>query len=133
MKRLIVIALLLLALPLAAADYTWSSDAGQEAVISRARAESNAAACAVVRLPPTCTQAEATAAAAAMVPPIPAPNVYNTNQAWVRDVIRDEVRRTKQAQKDADKRTFAVAFEAATPAQKDALCVAVGLPAGCLQ
>ncbi len=132
MERLLLV-LFLLALPLAAADYTWTSDAWQETVIARARAESNAAACAVVSLPPTCTQAQATAAAAALVPPVPAPNVYNTNQAWVRDVIRDEVRRTKHAQKDADKRTFSVAFEAATPAQKDALCVAVGLPAGCLQ
>lgn len=119
------------------ASYTWTSDADQDATILRARTESNDAATDSIGAPRGSTQAECDAiiaAAAAENPPriIGPVNIYGTDQQWVRDVIRDEVRRTKRVHKAADKASYETALAAATQAQKDAVAAALGLPAGTL-
>lgn len=137
MKKLIALALLLLAAPAFAADYTVTLNATQEATVTRARTESNAAACALVGLPANCTQAQANAAvaaAAAEVPPrtLPSVNVINTNSGYVNTMVNADLKRMKGAHKAADKNSFNAARDTATQAQKDAACVAFGLAAGCL-
>lgn len=112
------------------ASYTWTSDAEHDAVILRARTESNNAATDSIGAPRGSTQAECDAITTAKgLPPV---NIYATDQAWVRDVIRDEVRRTKRVQKAADKAAYETALAAANRAQKDAVAAALGLPAGTL-
>lgn len=138
MKKLLVLALLVLAAPAWAATYTVTTNAAQETRITRARTESNTAACALDGLPANCTQAQAdaaVAAAAAQTPPktLPSVTVYATNTAYFMSVISAEFNRIKAAQGTADKAAFEVAKNAATSAQKDAACAAFGLPAGCLQ
>lgn len=137
-KLLVVLALLLLAaVPALAADYTVTLNAGQETTTTRARTESNTAACALVGLPASCTQAQAdaaVAAAAAEVPPrtLPSVNVMSNNSKYVNSLVNAELARIKTVQKAADKNSFDKARDTATQAQKDAACVALGLTAGCL-
>ena len=120
------------------ASFTWTSDAEQDAVILRARTESNNAACDSVGIARGSTQAQVDAflaAAQAVNPPrlvSVSVKIYDTDQAWVRDVIRDEVRRTKRVQKAADKAAYEAALAAANQAQKDNVAAALGLPAGTL-
>lgn len=137
MKRLIALLALLLAAPVWAADYTVTLTTAQETVATRARTESNTAACALVGLPASCTQAQATAAvtaAAAEVPPrtLPTVNVINSTSGYVNTLVNAELKRIKEIQKSADKSSFDKAKDSATTAQKDAACVAIGLAAGCL-
>lgn len=137
MKKLLAIALLLLAVPAFAADYTVTLNAGQETTITRARTESNTAACALVGLPASCTQAQANAAvvaAAAEVPPrvLPSVNIFNGNNSYVNSLVNADLARMKAVHKAADKNSFDSARDTATQAQKDAACVALGLVAGCL-
>ena len=137
MKKLLVLTLFLLAVPAFAADYTVTLTAAQETVTTRARTESNAAACALVGLPASCTQAQANAAvtaAAAETPPrtLPSVNVINSNSGYVNSLVNAELKRMKDVQKTADENSFDKARKTATQAQKDAACVALGLTAGCL-
>ena len=120
------------------ASFTWTSDADQDAVILRARTESNNAATDSIGAPRGSTQAQVNsfiAAAQAENPPRlvgVTVNIYDTDQAWVRDVIRDEVRRVKRLQKAVDKAAYEAALAAATQAQKDQVAAVFGLPAGTL-
>ena len=120
------------------ASFTWTSDADQDAVILRAYTESNNAACDSIGIARGSTQAQVDAfiaAANAENPPrlVGAKvNIYGTAQQWVRDVIRDEVKRVKRLQKAADRATYEAALAAANQTQKDAVAAALGLPAGTL-
>lgn len=137
MKRFLTLALLLLAAPAWAASYTLNTNAAQETRITRARTASNAAACSLVALPASCTQAQAdaaVAAAAALVPPrtLPSVAVYATNGPYLLSILAAEFVRIKSTQDAVDRVSFDAAKDAATAAQKDAACVALGLAAGCL-
>lgn len=137
MKKTIALAILLLAAPAFAADYTVTLNATQETTVTRARTESNAAACALVGLPASCTQAQANAAvvaAAAETPPriLPSVNVINTNSGYVNTMVNADLKRIKDAHKAADRNSFDKAKATASQAQLDAACVALGLAAGCL-
>lgn len=119
------------------ADYTWTSDADQDATILRARTESNNAATDSIGAPRGSTQAQCDAiiaAAAAEVPPrILGPvNIFGTDQNWVRTAIKEEVKRTKKLHKNADKRTYEGLLVNATRAQLDQIAAILGLPAGTL-
>lgn len=120
-----------------ASNYTWNSDDDHDATILRARTESNLAATESIGAPPGSTQAQCDAiiaAAAAENPPriIGPVNIYGTNQQWVRDVIRDEVRRTKRVHKAADKAAYEATLAAATQEQKDQIAGILGLAPGTL-
>lgn len=138
MKRIATLALfLLLAAPAWAASYTLTTTVAQETRITRGRTASNAAACAIVGLPASCTQAQAdaaVAAAAAEAPPrvLPTVVVHATNSPYLLSILAAEFVRIKAAQDAADRVSFDAAKAAATAAQKDAACVALGLAAGCL-
>jgi hypothetical protein len=121
------------------ATYTWDSDEDQEVIITRARTESNNAATDSIGAPNGLTQAQADAFIAAAQAEDPprlvgvTVNIFNTNQNWVRTAIRQELRRTKQVQKDVDKRSYDTAVANATRNQKDQIAVLLGLAANTLE
>jgi len=125
MKRLL--ALLLLAAPAFGASYTVVTTAAHETVITRERLYDNAQACAKVSLPSTCTQAQADAKQAGFV------TIYATNNVYVLGgVLKAWYTTAKGRQTSEDQATWSAWLAGATQAQKDAICVSVGLVAGCL-
>ena len=138
MKKLLV--LLLLAAPVYAGTLTITTTAAQDARIERARVKANRATCLAVGLAEGCTQAQARAAFCA---PGSAPctvdgvgsatiRVFANANDFAERIIRDYVFSLKQAQDAEDLETFAAWRKTATTEQKNAVCAAAGLPAGCL-
>lgn len=124
MKRLLLV--LLLAAPALATDYTVTTTAPQDAILDKARLRSNAAICTLLRLPSSCTRAQAIA-----VDPVVGADYANTISAFVTKRVKDIIQAEK-ARNDADDHiTFEQAYAAANQASKDAACAAVGLGAGC--
>ena len=134
MKRTLALALVLLAVlagapieqPAEAASYTLNTTAAQETVVTRARTEDNARACASVGLPTGCTQAQADAQSPGRV------TIYANNGAWLLDILKAAVTEKLSSQQTADLATWEKTRATATQAQKDAACAALGLAAGCL-
>lgn len=125
MKKLL--ALLLLAAPAFGASYTVTTTAAQETIITRERTYQNGLACAIVRLPASCTQAQADAVQNGAV------TVYPTNDAFLKGwVLAVKFAEVKARQNAEDQATFPAWLSTATQAQKDAVCTSIGLVAGCL-
>lgn len=140
MKRLLILAVLILSLPALAGSYTLTTTAAQDAILTRTVARTNAATCLYYGLSVGCTQAQARKAfcRAANLG-----DVANCDGATQVDIYadvptflqREVVRLVKEAygpQAQADDAAAAkTAFEAMTVAQKNAQCAALGLAAGC--
>ena len=148
MKKLLLLALLaLLASPALAVDGTISWTDNQNTRFDRDRLKLNAAACATQGLEAGCTQAQARAAfclkEGASSPTAPCVVggqssgdivVYGDVAAYLdRYVITAFFYpNLRQSQQIEDKNKFDLWLVTATTEQKDAVCVAAGLLAGCL-
>lgn len=142
MNRLLILLCLLMPLPALSGTLTTTTTAAQDTKLTKARARQNRITCAQYGLPASCTQPQArkaycerngfggisTCAGSTSV------DIYSDVQTfWQRESVRlviDSLTATLDAE---DKAAFAAAQEAATKAQKDAACAALGLAAGCLQ
>lgn len=140
MKKLLILALLLSALPVFAGSYTLTTTAAQDTRLTRVVARTNAATCRYYGLPVGCTQPQArrafcraanlgdiaTCAGATQV------DIYADVATFLqREVVR-LVNETYAPQDAADDATAAkAAFEAMTVAQRNAHCASLGLAAGC--
>lgn len=140
MKRLLL-ALTLLALPAMAGSLTTATTAAQDARLTRGVARQNRLTCAQYGLPASCTQTQArkayceqngfggiaTCAGATSV------DIYADVQSyWQRETVRLALDKLAADLDAEDKAAFEAARAAATKAQKDAACTALGLAAGCL-
>lgn len=140
MKRLLL-ALTLLALPAMAGSYTVTTTTAQDTKLTRAMARQNKITCAQYGLPASCTQPQArkaycerngfggiaTCAGANTV------DIYADVQSyWQRETVRLVLDKLAADLEADDKVAFEAAKAAATKAQKDAACAALGLPARCL-
>jgi hypothetical protein len=119
------------------ASYTFNTTTAQETIVTRARTESNNAACDSIGIARGSTQAQVDAfiaAAAAQTPPkiIPATTVYDDNRTYILSVLVEEFKRIKALQSSTDKRSYETALASATQAQKDTIATTLGLPAGTL-
>lgn len=125
MKR-IVIALALLAAPALATDYTVTTTANQDAILERARVRSNAAICVAVGLPTSCSRAQAVAA-----DPVRGADYANNLAAFITKRTKDIIQAEKATSDLDDLTAFDQAWAAASQANKDKVCVDLGLAAGC--
>jgi accessory colonization factor AcfC len=127
-KFAFVLVLIGLALSASAADYTITLSAGEETVLNKVRLHLNRQTCDRLRLAPGCTQEEAEAVDASAV-------IYGTSAAQVSALIKKlavDAVQTIKAQRDASAESdLMLLIHNGSPAQKDAACAAVGLPAGC--
>lgn len=145
MKRLIIIAALL-ALPAYGATWSVTTNANQETRFNRDRLERNAQTCMSLGLATSCTLGQARAAYCAKpgssspTPPCTVNGVSSTTIVVMSDVgqyldwfvVDSYWRDLKVRQDEEDRRTFAAWLTTASAAQKDAVCAAAGLSAGCL-
>lgn len=140
MKRLLL-ALTLLALPAMAGTLTTTTTAPQDAKLTKAMARQNKITCAQYGLPASCTQPQArkaycekngfggisTCVGATSV------DIYADVQSyWQRETVRLVLDKLAADLDADDKAAFEAAKKAATKAQRDAACAALGLAAGCL-
>lgn len=159
MKALLA-ALLLSALPALAGSFTVTSNAAQDNALTRAMNRSNKQTCQRFSLPNACTQVQAREQFCRVAgfggqrvstpdPPRPpiitftplvsvcagstAVTVYSTLDSFVQDEWKALLKENygKKAD-DEDTAAFVAARQAATKAQRDAACQALGLPPGCL-
>ena len=126
MKKLSALALFLLAAPALATDYTVTTTAQQDAILDKARLRSNAAICTLLRLPSSCTRAQALAVDATI-----GADYANNLTVFITKRMKDVVQAEKARNDADDQLTFDQAYAAANQAAKDAACAAVGLSAGC--
>ena len=147
MKKFLVLALLLLAAPALAVTGTITWTDAQDARFSRDMTKLNTASCVAQGLAAGCTQAQARAAFCAR-PGSSSPTAPCTvgGQSSGDVVIYGNVAEyldkyvitafffpnLRQSQQQEDKNNFENWLKTATQAQKDAVCVASGLLAGCL-
>ena len=117
---------LLLAGTVQAATYSVTTTTAQETVITRARTADNAIACHSLGLPDACTQAQADAVKPGAVV------VFAANGPYLLNILKLSLTSKKDTQDEQDRQAFEAAKQAATQAQKDAACQALGLPVGCL-
>lgn len=140
MKKLLIIAVLLLALPAWAGSYTLTTTTTQDNVLARTVSRTNAATCRYYGLPVGCTQPQARRAFCRAANLGDVATCEGANQVDIyadvasflqREVVR-LVRETYGPQAQADDAAAAkAAFESMTVAQKNAQCAALGLAAGC--
>lgn len=137
------LATLLLASPAFAAAWTVNTGTAQDSRFDRDRLKLNAATCATQGLAAGCTQSQARNAFCAKVgasAPCTANGqasgeilVYSTIGEYLdKYVIQSHADTLKAAQESEDLAAWEAAKKAATKAQKDAACAALGLPSGCL-
>lgn len=141
MKKLL--AILLLASPAFAAAWTVNTGTAQDSRFDRDRLKLNAATCAAQGLAAGCTQSQARNAFCAKIG-ASAPCVANGQESgeiriystvgdyldrWLIDSHNAELKARQEAE---DLAAWETAKKAATKAQKDAACAALGLPSGCL-
>ena len=126
MKKLFALVLFLIAAPALATDYTVTTTTQQDAILDRARLRSNANICTTLRLPSSCTRAQALAVDATI-----GADYANTISAFINKRMKDVIKAEKAANDSDDTITFEQAYAAANQAAKDAACAAVGLGAGC--
>lgn len=151
MKRLLLL-LTLLALPAFAGTYSITTSASQDAKLDKARVRANRATCQYYSLPGSCTQTQAreqfckranfggqpvegggTTPLVSNCDGATQVDVYTTVQKFLDGEIVRLVRDEYGPKNDAEnKAAFDTAKAAATQAQKDQACAALGLPAGCL-
>jgi hypothetical protein len=144
MRLLIALCALTLALPASAGSYTITTTAGQDVRLTRALARANKQTCISAGISAGCTRAQARDAWCQKVSGKPAPctagsrssadiDIYPDVQSFLSGEVVRLVREQWGPQGDADlQRSYLDAAAKGTQAQKDAACVALGLPAGCL-
>lgn len=120
------IVLLLLAAPALATDYTVTTTTQQDAILDRARIRANQQICTFLRLPSSCTRAQAIA-----VDAVVGADYANTISVFITKRMKEVVQVEKSRNDSDDVTTFEQAYAAASQAAKDAACAAVGLSAGC--
>lgn len=141
MKKLL--ALFLLSSPAFAAAWTVNTSTAQDGRFDRDRLKLNAATCAAQGLAVGCTQVQARNAFCAKIgasAPCTANGqasseiiVYSTIGEYLdKYVVQAQADTLKAAQEAEDLAAWETAKKAATKAQKDAACAALGLPSGCL-
>lgn len=141
MKKLLI--LLLAATPALGAAWTVNTGAAADARFDRARLALNAGTCASVGLAADCTQSAARTAFCAKVgatapctangQPSGDVKVYSTIGGYLDRYLIDAHNADLRVQQDAqDLAAWEAAKKAATKAQKDQACAALGLPSGCL-
>lgn len=128
MKKLFLVAICLLAVPLFATDYTVStSTARQDQILNQHRVILNTETCASVQLPPSCTQAQARAVT-------PGVNIYTTVADYIQRHYGPTILATAKAGIAANEaRALCLWWNGATttrPAQ-DRVCIEAGLAANC--
>jgi hypothetical protein len=129
MRSILVAVLLALASMADAGSYTLTTTAAQDTRLERARLVYNAAECARVNLPATCTQAQADSAALAQGV-VPAPDVPSTTAAFVRSLLVADVKELTAKQDDED-RNVCTAIASAPGANWGEACKLLGLAPGC--
>ena len=145
MKKLILAVLLLAAVPAFAAVWSVNTNATQDTRLTRKLTAANRATCTGLGLAAGCTQAQArtafcakpgsSGAAPCTVFGQPSSDivVFTTVGDFLdRYVIDSYFRDLKAAQQAEDKAAWDTWLASATPAQKDSICLAAGLSAGCL-
>jgi hypothetical protein len=126
MKKLILaFALLLITSPALAGSYTIPTSAGQDIVLAKALAQYNAETCVSAGLPVGCTQALLQASD-------PSKTLIGSITGFIGYLAIQGMRDLKSRADASQQAAFAAAQAAATQAQKDQACVAVGLAAGCV-
>lgn len=139
--RSLFLALLLLSAPAFAATLTLTTTAAQDTKLERTRVRFNKETCASVALPAACSQAEARTAyclqtvnnAVTNCPGAGKLDVYADVAAFLQGVVVKLVADTWGPSNDAaDAAAFQAALAAATTAQKNGVCAALGLANGCM-
>lgn len=146
MKKFLFLApTLLAASALAAVAVSFNVSDANAARIDRERLRVNKIACESFGLPAACTQAQARAAFCARdgasAPTHPCTfggvdsstvRIYGTTSEFVDvEVIKEYTRELRARQDQEDKSAAKAAFDAKSQAEKDAICTALGLTAGC--
>ena len=142
MKKFLI--LLLLASPAFGATWSVTLSASQDARFDRQRAKANKATCNAYGLPDSCTQTQARNAFCAQ-PGSSGPHpctvngvasstvvVYSDAGDYLDRFVAGEYLRMLKAQHDReDQEAFENAWWGTSQANRNAACVAIGLPAGC--
>jgi hypothetical protein len=124
MKRLAILLLLLPALAFAG-TYTLTTTAAQDTRLERQRVRINKQTCERLGLPGTCTQAQARNVEAGV-------DIYSSVQDFLdRNVLKSYLAGLKNADTADDAQQAAALWVLKTDAEKNAVCAAIGLPAGC--
>lgn len=123
MKKLLIL-LSLFAGPAFAGSYTVTTNATQDAILTRATTDYNGRECSRLGLPTNCTFSQAQAVDASTT-------FCQTIQAFIIQTLKDHIVAQKAGQRGQDSTTFCQTFTAATTTVQNATCVAVGLAAGC--
>jgi hypothetical protein len=125
MKKIIPIALLLIATVAYAGSYAITTTASQDARLERQRVRLNKATCQSVQLAEGCTQAQARAKN-------PNANIYTTITDLIdRQILKGYLDGLRSVDTRDDAVQAAAAWVAMTDAQKNAVCALLGLPNGC--
>lgn len=140
MKRLILALALLTALPALAGSYTVTTNAKQDTRLERWRVRLNRTTCQYYSLPGSCTQTQARKAFCVRagfgeITSCDGANqvvVYADIQTMLNDQISTLFDGWKAQLASDDAAALAAAQAAASQAQKDQACAALGLAAGCM-
>ena len=140
MKKLLAPLALLLALPAFAGTWTITTSASQDKRLTRQAVKYNAATCMTVELAVGCTQNQARDAYCQGTAKTNAPCTGSGSIVIYADpgrlidkfLIGDYLANLAARQDAEDRQAFADWQLTATPTQKDSVCAAAGLAAGCL-
>jgi hypothetical protein len=126
MRKLIAaLAILILPALALAGTYTLTTTAAQDTRLERQRVRINKQTCERLNLAPTCTQAQARDVE-------PGVDVYSSVQDFLdRNVLKSYLAGLKNADTADDAEQAAALWALKTDADKNAICAAYGLPAGC--
>lgn len=125
MKKLLPLALLLVAALANAGSYTITTTTAQDTRLERQRVRMNKATCASANLPASCTQAQARNV-------IPGVNVYSSVQDLIdRYILAGFLQGLQSSDASDDHDQFCSWFKSATTAQQNSACALAGLPNGC--
>jgi hypothetical protein len=125
MKKILVVLALLLAAPAFAGSYTIPTSAGQDLVLAKALAQYNAETCVSAGLPVGCTQALLQASD-------PTKTLIGGLAGFIAYLMNQGMQAFKARSDASQQAALAAAQGAATQAQKDSACIAIGLAAGCI-
>ncbi len=125
MKRLAILAVLLVAALAEAGTYTITTTTGQDNRLEKQRLRLNKATCAAAQLPANCTQAQARQRT-------PGVDVYSDVADLLnRKIVKDYTDALKANDTSDDQAQFCAWFKAATAAEQNAACTLAALPNGC--
>lgn len=139
MRRFPLLLLMLFLSPALGAQesYTQNATAPQAAKVTTARLDRNANTCLSLGLASDCTQAAACVAVglasncSANAARVAGVRIDDTNQSWSETILYTEIKKRDETDEQADVAASRAAWFAASQAQRDSACSAIGRPAGC--